>query len=346
VVKNTNKDSTKGTIDLEDMDSHFGDDDSLASAINAALEDADAAVSKKTQSAKPAPESQIEVEVEDDDFEIVMEAEEIEPEVVEETEVAEKTAKVKQQEEKPQGLAEIVEDLEEEPENLDNQPKPAEAPPKKEAPKPKENVANDDYYERLLRVMAEFENYKKRMVKDKEDFQRFSQEKLLIQFLPVLDNFERAISHGDKNEHTKPLLDGIVMILKQLRDVLSKSGVRSFKSVGKPFDPAKHQAVQMRETDEVEPNTVIEEFQKGYFLHDRLIRAAMVVVAEKPSVIPDTDLPSLDDTELPDLGGSEEEDIEELQPMSMENDSIEELVEIVDEQTEVIDDIEELQPID
>lgn len=316
MAKDTNENYETGTIDLEDMEMQFGDDDSLASAINAALEDAGAAVSRKPE-AEAVPDLE-----EEDEIEIETEAEIIEEPAAE-------------AEEKPQGLVEV----EDEEEVQEEKTKPA-APEKKAAkssakppvkPPAKPPVppaaSSDEHYDRLLRVMAEFDNYKKRVVKEKEEFQKFALEKLLTQFLPVMDNFERAIAHCDNNEHTKSLLDGIMMIFKQLNDVLAKSGVRSFKSIGKSFDPTKHQAVQMKETREAEPNVIIEEYQKGYFLHDRLIRAAMVVVAQEPSDLDDVDFPSIGEDvveEIPQANENEEEEIEELDEL-VEEPEVEEL---------------------
>lgn len=135
-----------------------------------------------------------------------------------------------------------------------------------------------EYYDRLLRVTANFENYKKRVVKEKDDFMRYALSDFAGLLLPVLDNFERALAQIEARGAEK-IADGVRMIYRQMLDVMQKNGVRSVESVGKPFDPTKHQAVELRESSEFEPEMVIEELQRGYFLRDRLLRPAMVVVA-------------------------------------------------------------------
>lgn len=144
--------------------------------------------------------------------------------------------------------------------------------------------------ERLLRVSADFENFKKRQAREKEDAVRFANERLLKEMLPVLDNADRALeaihksvegSAPDSAEGTavRALADGISMVFKQLTDTFGRFGVEGFSALGKPFDPAVHEAVAQREDASVPSGTVIEEYQKGYLLHGRLVRAAMVVVA-------------------------------------------------------------------
>ena len=143
-----------------------------------------------------------------------------------------------------------------------------------------EPVSNreQEYYDRLLRVTANFEYYKKRVAKEKDDFMRYALSDFAIQLLPVLDNFERALKQIEARGAEK-IAEGVGMIQRQMIDVMQKNGVRSIESVGKPFDPTKHQAVELRESIEFEPDTVMEELQRGYFLRDRLLRPAMVVVA-------------------------------------------------------------------
>lgn len=160
---------------------------------------------------------------------------------------------------------------------------PEAAPQKAEGATP--SVREAELYDRLLRLAAEFENYKKRAAREREEYQRFALEKTILQLLPTLDNFERALSTNESAQATTPaaLLDGVRMILRQLKDTLGRLGLRSFDSVNKPFDPAKHQAVLLRERADVAPGLVVEEYQRGYFLHERLIRPAMVVVSQSPA---------------------------------------------------------------
>lgn len=136
--------------------------------------------------------------------------------------------------------------------------------------------------DRLLRTMAEFDNYKKRVLREKEDLMKYGTEKFACELLPVVDNFERAFEQAKSAEEIQPVVEGIEMILKQLVDVLEKFHVTSFDSVGEPFDPEKHEAMAQQEHDEHEENTVISEFQKGYYLRDRLLRPARVIVSKNP----------------------------------------------------------------
>ncbi len=141
-------------------------------------------------------------------------------------------------------------------------------------------ILNDKY----LRLAAEFENYKRRAQRDQNDTVRYANEKLLKDLLPTVDNLERAIQYRQEQSNNEGLLEGIELTYKQLLDTLEKLGVRQVeKSVGEPFDPAKHQAVGHVESSTVAENCVVDEYQKGYFLQDRILRPAMVTVAQAPS---------------------------------------------------------------
>jgi molecular chaperone GrpE len=148
-----------------------------------------------------------------------------------------------------------------------------------------------ELYDRLLRTMAEFDNYKKRVAKDKEDLTRYGNEKLVRELLPVIDNFERALEQAKNSPDQKALQEGVAMILRQLVTLLEKFGVKGFSSVGQPFDPNRHEAMTHQESAAHEENTVIAEFQKGYNLNDRLLRAAMVAVAKRPAEEADASAP-------------------------------------------------------
>ena len=143
----------------------------------------------------------------------------------------------------------------------------------------KEKEAKENY-DRLLRTAADFENYKKRAVREKEDWTKFANEDLIKGILPFIDNLERAVNHAQKVKDTGVLIEGIRMTLQQLLQTLTKFGLSSFESIGEPFDPARHEAMLVVETDQHEPNQVVEEFQKGYFLNDRLLRPATVSVSK------------------------------------------------------------------
>ncbi len=137
--------------------------------------------------------------------------------------------------------------------------------------------ANKD---RILRISAEFENYKKRSAKEMDDFRKFANESLFKRLLTVVDNLERAISSGEDGSDAKALLEGIKMTHREIVKFLESFNVKPVEAHGKPFDPAFHQAVTQQESDQYPDNTVVDELQKGYLLHDRLIRPAMVVVSK------------------------------------------------------------------
>lgn len=151
--------------------------------------------------------------------------------------------------------------------------------------KEKEAVAN---YDKFLRTQAEFENYKKRIEREKTDMIRFCNENIMKEFLPVVDNLEMALKHGKDSNNLESLMEGVEMVLKQFMKSLEKFGVTSFSSIGEKFDPSRHEAMMQIEDDEYEANYVVSEFQKGYFLNDRLLRPAKVTVAT-PSCEPSTE---------------------------------------------------------
>jgi molecular chaperone GrpE len=139
-----------------------------------------------------------------------------------------------------------------------------------------------EHHDRLLRLAADFENYKKRAAKEKEDWAKFANEDLIRAILPFIDNLERAVNHAEKVVDTGVLIEGVRLTLQQILQTLNKFGVSSFQSVGKPFDPTVHEAMLVVETDKQEPNQVVEEFQKGYLLNNRLLRPATVSVSKTP----------------------------------------------------------------
>jgi molecular chaperone GrpE len=144
-----------------------------------------------------------------------------------------------------------------------------------------------DTHERLLRSAAEFENFKKRTVKEKEDTQKFGSEKLLRDFLPVMDNLERALDHAEQHD-PKQVIEGVKLVQKLFESTLSRHGVTAFSALGKPFDPAFHEALMQQESDEP-AGTVVSEMARGYKLNDRLIRPAAVVVGKPRTPPPPTE---------------------------------------------------------
>jgi len=137
---------------------------------------------------------------------------------------------------------------------------------------------NREMQEQVLRVRAEADNFRKRMQKEKDDFARFAREGFIRDLLPVKDNLERALAHAEEDPGS--IVDGVRLTLEQFDAILKNMGVEPIESLGKPFDPSLHEAMAQVESDECKPNTVVNELQKGYTLHGRLLRPAMVAVAK------------------------------------------------------------------
>ena len=138
-----------------------------------------------------------------------------------------------------------------------------------------------DYHDRMLRMAAELENFKKRSAREVSDLKKFATENLLRQLLTVVDNLERAIASASTEEDNhKSVVDGVALTLDEIMKILEKQYVNPIQALGEPFDPAFHQAMSQEENAEQPPNTVIKEFQKGYMIHDRLLRPSMVVVSK------------------------------------------------------------------
>jgi len=134
--------------------------------------------------------------------------------------------------------------------------------------------------DRLLRVAADFENTKKRLERDREISLKFAEENVLKELLPGIDNIERAMEQGKEANSIESLLEGVELTRDGLLATLEKFGVKAMESVGEPFDPNLHEALAMEETDEMAPNMVLREFQKGYLYKDRLLRPAKVIVSK------------------------------------------------------------------
>jgi molecular chaperone GrpE len=135
-------------------------------------------------------------------------------------------------------------------------------------------------FDKWLRLRAEFENYKKRMQKEKADLMKFGNESLLRSILPILDNLERAIDHGKDLKENTSLLEGVELTLKQFLSTLERFGVKPVPAMGEVFDPEKHEAISYQESDQ-EPHRVISEVLKGYLFHERLLRPAKVIVSRE-----------------------------------------------------------------
>ncbi len=137
---------------------------------------------------------------------------------------------------------------------------------------------NDKY----LRLYAEFENYRKRVNKDKEEIVKYANESLLYELLPVIDNLEMALNHASNNV-TEGLVQGVEITLKELQKTLEKFGLSPIEAYGKPFDPLVHHAMTQVERDDIDGKTVVEEFRKGYMLRDKVLRPSLVAVSKKPA---------------------------------------------------------------
>lgn len=133
----------------------------------------------------------------------------------------------------------------------------------------------DELYDKHLRTLAEYENYKRRTQKEKDEIYLNAQVDTVLSLLPVLDNLERAAATDEES----PMAEGVRMVLKQLIETLGKLGVSEIEAVGKPFDPNLHNAVMHIDDESLEENIVVEQFAKGYLLKDKVVRHSMVKVA-------------------------------------------------------------------
>lgn len=133
--------------------------------------------------------------------------------------------------------------------------------------------------DRWMRAVAELENFRKRTAHERSRLQKYRHEELLRDLLPVVDNIERAVHHSSETGESDGLVEGIHMIVGMFRDVLDRYGVKEIKALGEPFDPSFHEAIARVPSPDTSPNTVVEQMEKGYMYHDRLLRPARVVVS-------------------------------------------------------------------
>lgn len=146
-----------------------------------------------------------------------------------------------------------------------------------------EEAARDDYKNKALRAVADLENFRKRAAREREDMRKFGSERFVKDVLPVLDNLERALEHATKTEvvDTASIVQGVEMVVRQFASTLERHDVRGFTSVGERFDPQRHEAFQQVPSTEHDTGTVVQEFERGYFFHERLLRPAKVIVARR-----------------------------------------------------------------
>ena len=167
--------------------------------------------------------------------------------------------------------------------NKDDTPKPVD--PLKEMEEKVESLEKEaaENHDRLLRMAAEFENYKKRATREMNDFRKFANESFAKAMLPVVDSMDLAVESSSNDKHVNnSMVEGVNMTLKEILKIFEQFGVKRFESIGNTFDPNLHQAVMQEETDAFPENTVSKELQKGFMIYDRLLRPAMVVVSKKP----------------------------------------------------------------
>ena len=142
-------------------------------------------------------------------------------------------------------------------------------------------------HDRLLRTVAEHENYKKRMARERADFLKYGNESLMKELLPVLDNLELSLEHARKTNNADAITEGIELVKKEFLRKLEKFGLSAISARGEKFDPNKHEAAVQIETAEHPEDTVVDEFQRGYFIYGRLLRPARVSVAKAPRLSED-----------------------------------------------------------
>jgi molecular chaperone GrpE len=171
------------------------------------------------------------------------------------------------------------------------QPGPAPEPAPEQLADLKARAAKaDEYWDRLLRTAADFENFKKRAARERQEAAQSATAALVQKLLPVLDHFEMAQAAARNasapQNGTAALQDGIAMIQQQLKGILAETGLEEVDASGRPFDPTVHEAVSQLETAEVPEGQVVQQIRKGYKLRDRLLRPATVIVAKKPAAPP------------------------------------------------------------
>ncbi len=137
----------------------------------------------------------------------------------------------------------------------------------------------EEYQGRALRAQADFDNFRRRTLKEKEELAQYATSKLVTELLPVMDNFERALVTTPANPEFEAFAKGVNMIFRQLEGVLKAEGLTAMETVGQPFNPEYHQAIMQVESEEYEEGIVTEEIQKGYLLKDKVLRPAMVKVS-------------------------------------------------------------------
>ncbi|MHA1384567.1 MAG: nucleotide exchange factor GrpE [Candidatus Helarchaeota archaeon] len=138
----------------------------------------------------------------------------------------------------------------------------------------------EENFERLQRAQADFENYKKILEKQKQDFVKYAEKNILLNILSIIDDFEITLNAIKNENNDKKIIEGFEIIHKKLIEFLEKEGVKSIKTVGEKFDPFLHEALLSEKTDEFPENTILQEIKKGYYLKDKVLRPALVKIAK------------------------------------------------------------------
>jgi molecular chaperone GrpE len=141
-----------------------------------------------------------------------------------------------------------------------------------------ETAKAEDNYNRLIRLQADFENFRRRSQKEKEDLYKYASEQLIVALLPVMDNFQRALEA--KEDDSRKVIEGVEMIYRQIEDILAREGLEKVAAKGEEFDPTRHEAVMQEPAGELPDNTITQELRCGYCLKGKVIRPAMVKVAK------------------------------------------------------------------
>ena len=145
----------------------------------------------------------------------------------------------------------------------------------------KERRLATEYKRHLQSLAADFENYRKRVEKEREDFIKFSKEDLIYEFLPILDNFEMALHHVKNTTKPEKIIEGIELVERQFHSILKKEGLQVIETKGKKFDPHIHEAIMHEETDKHPEGFIIEELRKGYILSGKVVRPAQVKISKR-----------------------------------------------------------------
>jgi molecular chaperone GrpE len=148
----------------------------------------------------------------------------------------------------------------------------------------KERARAEEYLNRMKYLQAEFENYMKRMERERAGLMRMGKEELILKLVPILDDLERALDAGRKDRRSRPMVEGLEMVIKNFKEVMGSEGLSEIDAFGKPFDPSLHEAVSKCETSDYPENTVVKEIRRGYILNGRVIRPSLVEVSVRRGV--------------------------------------------------------------